>query len=261
MLIDAQWVLMSTGKWHAWPKGGRKTMCGRVNAEHLRDRPAVRIIKEPPAISEDRCASCAKAVLGPAALPADVSETAAAWVGHLRRHLTRARIKAADAVVQALAERLGEVGGPDDDAAREVFEQVKGLLLRPHFLRTRGAAGKERTISTLPHLKDALTKLPPNTGALQQVAVTLRLWRSITNRDPHADRFKADQVIDTILKLPPNPEAYIRRLSEKGLPHLAAMFHPNTLERAKHDTALRGLFAGSSAYWNDTSEALNIVTE
>jgi hypothetical protein len=41
-------------------------------------------------------------------------------------------------------------------------------------------------------------------------------------------------------------EAYIRHHKDKGFSHIAAMFHPNTLERAKNDPALRGVFTRHS---------------
>lgn len=249
------WVL--TRRWHAWPRGGRRSLCGTVTVEHLRDHPASSIVQAPPA-DGDFCQSCRKkaGVLAESVGTGPIAE----WSGHLRRHLTRVRARAADATIQELSELLAEVGSPDSQEAREVFDQVRVLLLTPMRRTARAANGRTLTFVTLPYLKDTIAKLPPRVGALAKIATALRCWRTITHRDPTADRFRPDRVVEVMLQLP-TPEPYIQHLVSRGLPHLAAMFHPNTLERAKKETALRGLFAGTNDYWNETASQLNIVTE
>lgn len=241
-------------------------MCGRVNIEHLRESPAIKIAGAP--VDEEGagfieiCGTCARKTnfdYQPPA-PAVGDATQAAWMGHLRRHLTRVHVRVADATVQELASRLAEVGAPESEEAREVFDQIRVLLLTPTFKRVKGPKGRTTTLTTLPHLKETLKKLPPRRGILIQIAAALRTWRLITHRDPTADRFRSDRVIETMLQIP-SPEAYIKHLNSRGLPHLAAMFHPNTLARAKNEASLRGLFAGSNEYWDNSTAQLNIVRD
>lgn len=255
--MGLHWILTTAGKWHAWPEGGRRTFCGKVNAEHLRDTPAVQIASDV-SVGENICTTCAKKTGKSAAYAIDDGPTLA-WFGYLRRHLTHVRAKVADATVEELARLLAEVGPPNDPVAVEVFEQVRTILLRPHHSKQRKIK-REYTVITIPHLKGALAKLPPKTGALQRIAATLRIWRTVTRDDPSRQNFHADRVVETMLQIP-DPEAYIKHLYARGLPALAAMFHPNTLARAKKDTALRGAFAGSNEYWDNTADQLNIVSD
>ncbi len=255
--MTTAWIQTGGGKWHVWPTGGRRSICGRLNVEHLRARPAKSITATPPDASADVCADCARKAHRPR--PVHPEEQIEAWMGIIRRHLLRVRVRVADVTVAELARRLAEIGSPETAEAREVFEQVRVLLLRPTATRVRGAK-KTMTISTIPYLKEALAKLPAHAGALTEVAAAMRCWRAITQRDPTADRFRPDRVIETMFQVPVL-EPYIRHLNAKGLPHLASMFHPNTLARAKRDTALRGLFTGSNTYWDATAEQLNIVRD
>lgn len=250
-----RWIL--TKKWHAWPLTGRRTLCGTVTVEHLRESPAQRIERTPP-VDADFCQNC-KRKAG-IVTPSSLAATEAAWMGHLRRHLTRVRVRVAEATLVELAGLLAEVGAPESSAGRDVFDQVRSLLLTPMRRTSRSAAGRTVTVVTLPYLKETIAKLPPRTGALTQIAAALRCYRTITRRDPTTDRFRPDRVVEVMLQLP-TPEPYIRHLLDRGLPHLAAMFHPNTLARAKRETALRGLFAGTNDYWTDTSQQLNVITE
>lgn len=248
-MIVIHWVLNGTGKWHAWPNGGRRTYCGRLTMEHLRLHSATQISADIP--TGKLCTSCVKksGVL--------IEPTTAAWVEVLRHYLRRSRIKVDNNSIEQLAALLAEEGSPDEVAAREVFEEVQQLLLKPTW------SGNHRHLSatySLPHLKEALTKLPLNTGALTRVATTVRAWRTITNRKLNTENFRSERVIEIMLQIP-SPEPYIRHLNARGLPHLAAMFHPNTLERAKKEPTLRGLFAGSNTYWDNTASQLNIISD
>lgn len=260
---DIQWLLTSNGKWHGWPNGGRASLCGRVNVEHLRASPATAIATAVPSDGTP-CGTCAKksGYVPPAenGLRATVDPVVGEWVGYLRRHLRHVHIQTSEATIAELATRLAEIGPPTVEEAREVFEQVRVLLLTPVSTRRKGRGGRGMTVMTLPYLKDTLDKLPPREGVLKQLAATMRMWRNITRRDPTQDKFRPDRVIETMLQVP-SPEQYITHLNSRGLYHLAAMFHPNTLERAKKETALRGTFAGSSDYWDRTASQLNIVTD
>lgn len=247
------WLLMPSGTWHAWPPAGLRTLCGRVNVEHLRLRPATKIHGEPP--EEGRCVSCAKKA-GLVMARSHPDPTTAAWIGLLQLHLRRARIhQAPTTAIEHLAELLAEVGSPGSAEGCDVFEQSALLLLKPTWVR----AGN-RTIVTLPHLKATLALLPLKSGALLRVANTVRDWRTITQRDLTTDNFRTDRVVATMLQLPV-AAPYIQHLHSRGLSHLAAVFHPNTLERAKHHPTLRGLFAGSTEYWEHTESQLNIIRD
>lgn len=254
------WLDSGTGKWHAWPKGARHTLCGRVNVEHLRTHPAAAITALAPAPEASVCAVCGKKSGHVAQVVAVPDGVTRAWIGFLKRYLLRAHITLADDTVRLLAERLADVGSPDDQDARDVFDQVRSVLLRPMRISSKRRDGRAVTLHTIPHLKEALNALPPKTGALQKVATAMRCWRAITRRDPSGEKFSVQRVVETMLQVP-SVEQYITHLNGEGLPNLAAMFHPNTLARAKRDTALRGLFAGSPEYWSQTEGQLNIITD
>lgn len=251
------WILNGTGKWHAWPRGGRATMCGRINIEHLRVTPAKQITHEKP--TGALCEACARKT-GLTEHAACGDTRTSAWAGQIRRHLAHVRARVADVLVVQLAARLAEIGAPTERNAQSVFEQVQALLLRPVWTRKAYVGGRTRSFARLPNLKEALEKLPPNTKALQRVADTLLCWRRITNREPNVDRYRVDRVIEVMLQIPA-PEPYITHLFARGHPHLAFMFHPNTLLRAKKETALRGVFAGSTDYWDHTQSQLHVVTD
>jgi hypothetical protein len=152
--------------------------------------------------------------------------------------------------------RLADVGTPSDPEAVAVYEQLRTLLLTPRFRRRNG-----RSTLQITHLREALDALPPDAAVLRQVAETMRLWQKITGRSVKQDRFQADRVIKTMLEVP-EPEAYIRHLDAQGLPHFAAMFHPNTLERARKAPALRGVFdARNTEYWQQLRGQLNVVED
>lgn len=247
------WVLSYLGKWHAWPDKGRQTLCGRLNVEHLRQGAATKISDDTPAPgkAEKFCLYCARKA-GISLSPPHADPCVGAWIGLLKIKLRHTHIRVADSVIEQLATLLAEVGPPGSFEGSEVFEQVQQLLLKPSWTRNK--------IASLPHLKAALALLAVTTGSLQRVADTVRAYRSITNRSLVLDNFHADRVIEIILQIP-TPEPYIRHLNSRGLTHFAAMFHPNTLERARKDPTLRGLFAGSNEYWDRTTSQLNIVSD
>lgn len=251
------WILNGTGKWHAWPRGGRQTVCGRINVEHLRVTPAKQILHEKP--DGELCDTCARK-LRLVAHEVCGSDSAAAWAGVLRRHLTKVRVRLADVLVVALATRLAEVGPPQDATARAVFAQVRDFLLRPEWIRRSYGSGTSRSFARLPNLKTVLAALPPEPKALQRLAGALDTWHRITGRIITLERCNAARVIETIFQIP-SVEPYVQHLHARGHPHLALMFHPNTLTRAKKEPALRGMFAGSTAYWDSNHSQLTVVTD
>jgi hypothetical protein len=178
--------------------------------------------------------------------------TVNAWIGVLRLRLRHARLRVADILVEQLAILLAEVGLPTSQQGIEVFDRVQQLLLKPSWTRSK--------VATLPHLKEALSKLPPKSNSLLRVANAISSWQNITHHSLATDNFRAERCIDIILQIPV-AEPYITLLHSRGLSNFAAIFHPNTLERVKKDASLRGMFSGSNDYWQRTESQLNIVTE
>lgn len=259
------WIQVSNKRWHAWRSGSHASLCGSVNVAHLRLNPAKRIQITAP-LEEVLCSKCSrKAGVCPTS-NASPDVLTSAWVGYIRRHLTHVHARVADKVITALASRLAEIGTPADAGALQAYELIKMFLLTPRSKSIQSASSRSgrACIATIPRLKEALAVLPKEHGALLQVAATLCLWQEITGRNLIQERFKPDTVLETIFKIP-SPAPYIKHLHSRGFSYLAAVFHPNTLERTKKDTSLRGLFSRNSDYstddyWNSTSER-RVVTE
>ena len=66
-------------------------------------------------------------------------------------------------------------------------------------------------------------------------------------------------VVATMLSLPTDIESYIRHTATRGLTSLAQMFHPDVLARASRDPELRGVFAGTDAYWEQNRDSLKVT--
>jgi len=180
-----------------------------------------------------------------------------AWLGYIERHLKRVRATTRREDLLTIAALLAEIGPPDAPAACDVFEQIKVLLLTP--VESPWARRHRKQPIALPSLQAALALLPPRTGRLAVVAAAMRCWRNVMGRqDP--GNFKPDKVIEVMLQIP-EPEAYLQHLKTKGFELLGVAFHPNVLARAKQEPALRGLFGGSTDYWNRTADQLNVVTD
>ena len=260
--MTLHWIRHQNQKWHAWPHGGHRTLCGRVTtstllageAEHLEIRAAL-----DPKLYAAQCAGCRRKARTTRTMNPDAA--IAAWEGYIRLYLNRVRAQMPGPEdITVLATRLAEVGTPDDPTARNVWEQIQILLLMPRPIRRKDSLGRTRTTMVVAHLHEALEKVPPATGALQQVAAAFQMWRTVTGRDPSQDRFRADRVIDVMRQIP-DVEPYLRHLHGRGLAHLAAVFHPNTLARAKRESVLRGTFSGAKDYWDATLNQLTIVEE
>jgi len=180
-----------------------------------------------------------------------------AWLGYLERHLKRVNATAERDELLAISALLAEVGSPSDQAACDVFEQIKVLFLTP--MESPWARRHRKQPIALPSLRDALALLQPRSGSLAVVAAIFRCWRNVMGRqDP--GHFKIGQVIEGMLQVP-QPETYLQYCKTKGLEPLGVAFHPNVLARARKEPALRGLFGGSGEYWKDTAEQLKIVTD
>lgn len=259
---DCYWVRVHARVWHAWPKGGRRSLCGRLNVEHLREASAaaLQLQSSRPSMDQQLCATCGKKSGATIAAPTAPNEIAAAWRLHLGLYLQRAHVRTSSAVVALLADRLAEIGPPTDAEAQAIFNQVRCLLLRPLTQRRARRDGRATTTRTLPHVKAALEAIPARHGALRDIATTVRTWHEITQRPIEVESFHPVRVVTTMVQVPA-PAPYIRHLVSRGLVALAVVFHPNTLERARKDPALRGLFAGSVDYWNRTSDQLRIVRD
>lgn len=252
-MASTNWILTANGTWHAWKVGESATACGRIDAAHLRRSPAQLITRDVP-IDQKTCAACIRRTK---AIPFTTDAVTSAWIQTVRRHLEKVHAKLPDKTVLILAERLAEVGPPTNPEAGEIFEQVKQIFLRPMRTTMKLFNGSNRTLSTFPHLKEALALLPTNTQAIRRVASAVRCWSSFGLITP-STRFRLDHVIQAILDIP-SIEPYVQHQRSRGLLEFALIFHPNTLARARKDTALRGLFSGSTEYWQATTDQLNIV--
>lgn len=219
----------SSGTWHLWRNGTPQSACGSMTKEHL---PAPAVSGKPPAGLVGACTKCVASAGGwPAA---GTAECAAFWVGKIKLQANRARVKLDRWAVEDFADMLSLLGCGTPEA-NETFAAVTSVLLRPVTVRERG-----KTFTSFPKFRESVDLLLSREKLLH-VAVALRTWRSVTGRDVGRDRFSPDRVIETMLSVD-DPEPYVRQLHGRGLSHLAAVFHPNTLERARKDPALRGVF-------------------
>lgn len=145
-----------------------------------------------------------------------------------------------------LAALLTIVGPPEDPETVSIFWALKGLLLPAHRVNRLGLA---------------LRLIPPQKEEILRLAAAVNAYARITGRSPATDKVRADQVVTALLEIPA-PEGYIRHLHNAGLSHMGAMFHPNTLKRAKKE--LRGIFSGTGGkdgYWERTEAQLRIINE
>ncbi len=255
-----RWLLVRTGKWHAWLYGAHRTVCGALNAQDLERIPAQRITSTPDP-QGNFCKTCLKK-LPPGDRPSEPRTTHAnpivgQWLMFLRRHISRSKVRVNQADLEALAERLASIGGPGNEAALTVYEQLRRLILTPRYTKTQSGT----VVPRLRKLKEALALLPvADPSRLRHIAESLVLWRKITGREVERnERFQPDTVIATMLEIP-DPEPYIQHLHQQGLDALALVFHPNTLARRKEDAAVRGVFAHSGDYWKDTADQLENQT-
>ena len=60
-ILMNNWVLVRTGKWHAWPHKGLRSLCGTLAADDLRVTPAKAIEKQLPE-GANFCMTCARKV-------------------------------------------------------------------------------------------------------------------------------------------------------------------------------------------------------
>ncbi len=182
------------------------------------------------------------------------------WLGYMMRHLESSHLPKRSVHAEkrqqelaTLADLLSTIGEPDDPKAQVIYEQMRFLFLTPFRVGSNG-----KSFVTLPALAESLPMLQqPN--ALLKISTALLAWRSVTGQKT-TGRCDVAQVVAIMLSVP-DPMAYVQHLKSRGIEALAAMFHPNTFARAKRDTALRGVFAGSGAYWQATENQLNIVTD
>jgi hypothetical protein len=257
MTVPMLWVLGNQRRWHAWAKGGVRSLCGLLTRDDLQAMPAKAIAAELPD-GVQLCRGC-RTKLGPLdptalVLPKSITSgtSAAEWFGFLRRHLVRASVHLNDEDQAAFAIRLAALGSCADPDALAIFDQVRELLLTP-----RGnPRTKKYTAKKIIGFKKSLAALPPHPQALARVASAMRAWHRITGRRITGNtKFASETVIAAMLEVPA-PEPYIAHLFRSGVSELAMIFHPNTLARHKHTAALRGVFGGGTDYWTQTADQL-----
>jgi hypothetical protein len=243
MKSEFAWARLPWEPWHAWPIGGKESLCGALSKGTVRVfQDVLEASQSLPA--QDVCAPC---------------QNQLQWLGLISRHLLAVRAKLAEDGRRALAARLAEIGSPEDVAAREVWVEMQQFLLAPWRCSRHNGNGRSYTTTTLPCVDMALAIVAPGTQGLLRLAGALRTFRTVTGVTSYG-RYHADQVVQAVLEIP-DIEAYVRHLKGRGLDSLAAVFHPNTLARARREPALRGVFAGTGAYWEATKDQLNIVEE
>ncbi len=248
------WIRWSKGKWHAWPYGGRRSLCGgRAYADLLSSPVHAVETSLSPFAAREACARCLR-LTGPEQREdrssASKGTYAEEWRGVLTARARGRRVVGAKENLDLLASRLAEVGSPSQEYPRNVGENVILVVAVPL---------RDRTLTLFPYVK-AVVALLPGRESLVHVARAVERWREITGRDPRSERFRPDTVISTMLQVP-TPEPYVRHLHSKGWSSLAQMWHPNTLEAAKKDPHLRGTFGGTPDYWARTQNDLVIVRE
>ncbi len=260
------WILRHTGKWHAWERGANKSLCGTITEYDLRMYPAKDIYREAalPA-GHVRCMRCTNKMTPTQIAACLVHENNSPevndWIGLIRRHLAHKRVSLAKQKVVALAQRLAKIGTPQEPKARIAYERIKALLLTPRFRRVNSGS-YSRNLRVLPEVAQVIELLPlEDEQAMQKVVTTLTLWQKITKRNVAHDNGRPAQIVKTILDVQ-QPEAYIEHLAGRGIDHLAAVFHPNTFNRAKKETSLRGAFDKDGAeYWEELKGQLNVVSD
>lgn len=248
------WILSNAETWHAWKQHHHATVCGRIDVDHLRKYPARKISQDLP-VNQNVCTSCLRKT---GAAISSAGPVAAQWIALIKRHQKHIHARVHEKLIVEMSERLTEIGSPSSLEGQEAFDYVKLVFIRPLYDRKTNSLGHTKSYATFPYLKDALAKLTP--GSFQRIITALRYWRNTTNGDLSRARFRPDNIVEAILTLPA-PEPYIRHMHAQGLSSFALIFHPNTIERARKDTALRGLFSGSTEYWTETADQLNIVTD
>lgn len=245
------WVKTSTA-WHAWIRGASHAVCGRITSAMLQQGQCD--VRQAVTTADTICRTCTNklgVVIPPA--PSAPKGVAGQWQGFIQRHLRLVGLRAQAGDVEALAALLAEQGPPAGD--NETWQAVRDLLLAPHYVKD--ATGRRR--ATLLGLHNAVAALQAP-GALPRVTRALQAWRATTGRTVTHDRCNSGQVVQVML-LVPDVAPYVQHLKGRGLEHLAAVFHPNTFERAKRDANLRGLFASSGAYWDANQDRIRVVTD
>lgn len=253
-----KWILTRNGKWHAWPHGGQTTLCGTINLHTIRTHPARQVSRTIP--EEDPrfpiCQRCRSKVGIPKAQLASGSPQNR-WMGHLRAHTRRIHVRVSERDLGVLGTLLDEIGPPGTPEGQEIFRAVRILLLSP--VRSQTAGG--RSVTRLPRLRSTLDLLSQRPGSLRHVATAFLVWERLSPQSGPG-HFKPDQVATVMLALSTaGVEVYVQRVVSGGITALGAVFHPNTLDRAKRTGAIRGIFRGTETYWNQTRDQLRIVSD
>lgn len=257
--VQLHWIFGRTKKWHAWPVRGEGSLCGAVTAQQVREalqKRQLEISDTPPVQTGRNLCELCRRKAGVVAETKGLSADAALWMPHLLAHGTRMRVNYPRDELEELAERLATIGPPTSLEAQTVYMQLQKLILTP--LAVSVGSGR-RDVKSF-HLRAAVQALPPSATALRQVANALKIWSRVTGRGLVREKLSPATVLQVMLEVP-QLEPYVSRLHAQGMSNLRAMFHPSTLEWARKDPTLRGMFAGTDAYWDKTADTLNVVAE
>lgn len=165
------------------------------------------------------------------------------------KHLTNVH----DDNVTRIAALLTLMGPPRSARGDLAFRAFSDLLFA-----TRGSSAQ---YGQVPGLRDALDALPPDPESLIRVVVAVVTFQQIHGSlsDPKRSRFNTRRVIEVMLQLP-DPKTYVENLAERGFDHPGAVFHENTLKRAR--TTMRGVFGrfeGEEDYWSSIETKINLI--
>lgn len=251
--MTTHWIKMRGRRWHSWEHGAERSTCGRVSRDDLISRPPKQILAElPPEFLVETCTTCRRKSLNGTA----ENDTTAVWLGYVRLHFRRSRVRMADVHLASLARLLAEqIGAPSESDAVESWELIRESLLAPWV---GGHGGKK--FRAMPGLKDALALMRTEREGLRRVVEAMTVWRRLAGLEARLGSTRPDRIVSVILQIP-DPETYVRHLVGRGLTTMSAVFSPGTLDRAKKESALRGMWSGSSDYWKRTSNQLNVITD
>jgi hypothetical protein len=183
------------------------------------------------------------------------------WVGKIQLLATHLRVRLGKEDVENFADTLTRIGSIRDEKARTTFEEACAVLLKTTWKKNR--RGKRN--AAVPGFGDAIRTVIAKGGVehvgLERIACVVRAWRKVAGKDPKLDNFRPDRVVEVMMRIPGDPEPYVRRLVGKGFTQIGTAFHSNTFEAAKKDPALRGLFWTGAKNEDGSLEGVEIIGE
>lgn len=151
------------------------------------------------------------------------------WVRHIERGFEAEYMQPPRrGVLQKMAGLIAIVGQPDDDVARQTYHAFISVFAnrkrRNKWYKTVDLipADRQRILRITNCVKEYIQQIQKNTDV------------ELTNAN-----FKLDKVVKVMLEIP-EAAPYIDWCRDEGIYHPGAIFHKNTLKRAKNE--LQGVF-------------------